>query len=759
MDAFESLLESLVPGTGRAPEAGGTSRFPLALGLEPGPLLGRGAHGEVVRAHDPALARDVAVKISLPGASAEDRAAILREASITASLEHPAVLAVHRVHEEQELVAVQYQLAPALTLERRLADASPEQEWPLLTRVRMLVGVASAVARAHQLGVVHGDLHGGNIAIDADGEPYVLDWSSVQSAAGPSFSGHPSTAAPEQLRGSPPTPASDVHALGALLWELIALRPLRPRRHDESLGDFVARWRDASSPLAPEEPGVPSGLRAACNAALAFDPSARPSSAEVRDQLAACLGAQAEEARRTGEASVHLARARDGLSRFRELGERYVQEERVALVQRTKVAEHAPIAQKRPLWDAEDRVLALAAEQTEVWTAATESATLAASLDPTNVLARSVMAELWWERLHDAETHYDPLTAAVAERRVQAWDDGRYTRVLCSDSTVSLDLVEPVEGATVILHRYVEKDRVLVAEKVAELPMPLVGHPLAPGSWLLEVHAEGYSPSRYPVQLGRVQNHRGSVRLLTPDQIGDGWVFVPGGAFRLGGDPRARQPLDPCEPILGDLLVQRTCVTSREWQRFLDAIPEEEARLHVPGEAGLFGSFQPFWTREDGAWTLPDGWNPDWPVFAVNVADAEVYATWLSEREGRRVRLPTEEEWEKASRGVDGRSYPWGNAFDPTFAHMRSSKPGPPRPSAVGVYPQDCSVYGVLDTSGGMREWTSSLFDEGANVIRGGTWGDDAHDMLCANRAGLMPMIRYSYVSFRLVTDELRLQD
>jgi serine/threonine-protein kinase len=138
---------------------------------------------------------------------------------------------------------------------------------------------------------------------------------------------------------------------------------------------------------------------------------------------------------------------------------------------------------------------------------------------------------------------------------------------------------------------------------------------------------------------------------------------------------------------------------------------------------------------------------------AVNALDAEAYAAWRSERDGRPVRLPTEEEWEKAARGVDGRAYPWGDRFDPTFAHMRTSKPGTPMPAPVASYPIDCSVYGAHDMAGGMREWTSSVLDDGQLVVRGGTWGDDPDDLRAACRSGLQPTFRYSFVGFRLAAD------
>ena len=199
--------------------------------------------------------------------------------------------------------------------------------------------------------------------------------------------------------------------------------------------------------------------------------------------------------------------------------------------------------------------------------------------------------------------------------------------------------------------------------------------------------------------------------------------------------------------------MRQTCVTSAEYLAFLDALPLDEAAAHVPGEAGLFGQGAAYWRHDGERWRLPEGWDPEWPVFAIHLGDAERFCDWRSEVEGRPIHVPTEEEWEKAARGVDGRSFPWGNGFDPTFAHMRRSRPGPPRPWRVADYPVDTSVYGCRDMAGGMREWTSSTFSEGQMVLRGGTWGDDADDLRCACRSGVQPTFRYSFVSFRIASD------
>ena len=747
---FEALLEGMVPGTG-AVGAGDADApgFPAGLDLEPIGILGRGGGGWVYSAWDRALDRTVAVKVALPAAGAAGIAALLHEARTTSRLQHPAVLPVYRVIEAAGTAAVVFQIAPAGTLSGWVAELSTGATVaPVRDRLAVLSRIVDAVAHAHRLGLVHGDLHPGNVGLASNGACYVLDWGGIRRTDG-AFSGSAGYAAPEQLRGAGRSGAADVYSLGALLVELVTLRPLRPRRQDEDLGAFIARHSGADEPPAVE----PLGRLVA--AALAPSPGDRPSAREFGHNIDAYLSGRAERTNRQERARGLLQEAREGLARYRELEDRRAQEERVALVQRTKLAGHAPVEQKRPLWEAEDRVAGVEHALGTTWLDATESATLACSLDPEAPAPRTLLAELWWERMRHGEAESRPVDASLARDRVLRWDDGRYGRILGAEARLSLTASTP--GAVATLQRFEEEGRVLVLRPGMERALPIEGEPLQPGSWLLTVRAPGLASARLPVLLGRLQHHRAHVRLYSAAQIGGGWAHVPAGSFRLGGDPQARQPLDRCEPTIGDRFIQKTCVRSDSWCEFLNDIGKEEAAAHVPGEAGLFAGFQAFWHRgSDGRYALPPGWDPAWPVLAVNVGDAQAYATWLGRREGRALRLPTEEEWEKAARGVDGRAYPWGDRFDPTFAHMRQSQPGPPRPAPVGSYPIDTSVYGVQDLAGGVREWTGSLYDEGSHVLRGGTFGDDADDLRSAGRAGLMPFIRWSFIGFRLIAEQPR---
>jgi len=89
--------------------------------------------------------------------------------------------------------------------------------------------------------------------------------------------------------------------------------------------------------------------------------------------------------------------------------------------------------------------------------------------------------------------------------------------------------------------------------------------------------------------------------------------------------------------------------------------------------------------------------------------DARAFARWTATRTNEPIRLPTEAEWEKAARGVDGRFYPWGDRFDPTFCQMLQSRSWPTQPEPIGTFAADESPYGVRDMAGAIREWVGDI--------------------------------------------------
>ena len=150
---------------------------------------------------------------------------------------------------------------------------------------------------------------------------------------------------------------------------------------------------------------------------------------------------------------------------------------------------------------------------------------------------------------------------------------------------------------------------------------------------------------------------------------------------------------------------------------------EEEALRIVPrgraGQAGQQGAMI-YGRRSDGGFELVpdvqgDLWDLDWPVISVDWHSAVAFAAWERGRGGRGWRLPGELEWEKIARGVDGRFYPWGDGFDPSWCCGNRSRPGRPLPSVAAGFPGGGRVYG----GGGWQKVMSKGGDFAAQQVAG----------------------------------------
>jgi formylglycine-generating enzyme required for sulfatase activity len=155
--------------------------------------------------------------------------------------------------------------------------------------------------------------------------------------------------------------------------------------------------------------------------------------------------------------------------------------------------------------------------------------------------------------------------------------------------------------------------------------------------------------------------------------------------------------------------------------------------------------------------------HPDCPVLFIRWDHAAAFAAWLASVTGVGWRLPTEAEWEKAARGIDGRIYPWGNQWDPTRANTADG--GPQHLTPVGSYPQGASPYGVQEMAGTVEEWLSSRLvsypfqieaaeDEGdrnaERMLRGGSWTSPPSQVRAAYRNWSDPTLFSGWNGMRL---------
>jgi len=249
-------------------------------------------------------------------------------------------------------------------------------------------------------------------------------------------------------------------------------------------------------------------------------------------------------------------------------------------------------------------------------------------------------------------------------------------------------------------------------------------------------------------------------RLGLDDRLGVGlrdglpdidWLEVAAGPFRYGD---GREPRE-----LPAFRIARYPVTNAQFQAFIDDAGYQTDTWW----AGLAQRPEPL----RGAWNEPDR-----PRECVSWYEAIAYARWLDARlreagrlpAGWSVRLPTEEEWEKAARGSDGREFPWG-AWASDHANICESWDDGPyflrQTSPVGIYPAGASPCGAQDTAGNVWEWCLNEYNEpdyteiggdARRVLRGGSWVNSQPDARCAYRFHSTPDNRLDDFGFRLVS-------
>lgn len=200
--------------------------------------------------------------------------------------------------------------------------------------------------------------------------------------------------------------------------------------------------------------------------------------------------------------------------------------------------------------------------------------------------------------------------------------------------------------------------------------------------------------------------------------------------------------------------ITRTPITNAQYSEFVRATGHSPPDVdHVTWNT--YGLVHPWKRTRRHAWTggmVPPG-RADHPVVLVSKGDAIAYAEWLSRVTRKRWRLPTEDQWEKAARGTDGRRFPWGEEF--RADRLNSHDAGPFDTLPVGGFPAGASPYGVFDMAGQVFEWTSTPGRKGRSIVKGGSW-DDKGCGVCrsAARHSRPNDIKHILIGFRLVVTD-----
>jgi hypothetical protein len=250
--------------------------------------VGAGGMGEVYRAHDTRLGRDVAIKVLPPHLidSSEALARFEREARAVAALNHPNILALHDVGRDGPVSYAVTEMLEGETVRARMS-AGPV---PPKRALDILAQVARGLGAAHERGIVHRDIKPENLFLTSDGHVKILDFGvavrsegvgSETNSAGLTqpgmIIGTPAYMAPEQLLAQPATPRSDLFAFGLVAHELLTgTHPFNRQTSGEML---VAILRDEPAPLGTVADALPAGVALMLMRCLEKQPTDRPSSA------------------------------------------------------------------------------------------------------------------------------------------------------------------------------------------------------------------------------------------------------------------------------------------------------------------------------------------------------------------------------------------------------------------------------------------------------------------------------------------------
>ena len=229
--------------------------------------LGRGAMGTVYRAVDPVLEREVAVKTLLPHlpdeVMAEVRERFLREARSAGRLNHPSIVTIYDVGEQDGVAYMAMELLEGRTLQQMLRDPA---RLPFASIAEIVAQVADALDHAHRFGIVHRDVKPANIVVSPTGRAKLADFgiahvtSSSMTQTGAAL-GSPKYMSPEQILGQPVDPRSDVFSLGVVLYEMLTRRT--PFEHGGDSTVFALLYRipaEAHPPAGSLDPGIPPGF-------------------------------------------------------------------------------------------------------------------------------------------------------------------------------------------------------------------------------------------------------------------------------------------------------------------------------------------------------------------------------------------------------------------------------------------------------------------------------------------------------------------
>jgi eukaryotic-like serine/threonine-protein kinase len=661
----------------------------LAAGTRLGPYeivapVGAGGMGEVYRAHDPRLGRDVALKV-LPAVFAADasrRARFEQEARAASALNHPNIVSIYDIGSLDSTLYVAMELVDGKTLRDLIAEG------PLAPKALLDLAsqMADGLAKAHAAGIVHRDLKPENVIVSAEGHLKILDFglakvmglptppvasalSAVATVDRPltelgAMVGTVAYMSPEQAQAKAVDTRSDVFSLGIVLYEMTTRR--RPFGGDNGASILSSILRDTPAPVTALEPAAPAPLDRIIRHCLEKEPDRRYKDASgVRDDLRSLRDDLASNPDRRA-LQPRMSRG----WRIAAFAAMLVVATALGLAWRQRSAREGWVRNQAlpQLEGIVDRVQGLE-EGRESWDAF--------------VLARRI----------EAAAPGDPLLERLRPK---------FTR----EVTITSD----PPGAEVRVWYYDEPDARPIL--MGTTPLRKVSYPR--GFTRIQLTHAGRRPATDVVWNFEIMGDTWNYRLQAPGAAPDDMAYVPPGAFEL------------FLPGLEGLKTERTAaflmdrheVSQREYKRFVDAGGYEDPRYWkepfvdsghtLPWKAAMARFVDRTGRPGPATWEVgsyPEG-GADLPVMGVSWYEAAAYAEWAGKR------LPTIFHWNRVAFTV-------GSSRIVPMANLARKGPVP-----VGST-KSMNRFGVYDLAGNVREWTWNSAGRGdAHFILGGGWND-----------------------------------
>lgn len=759
--------------------------------------IGRGSIGVVHRAVDAVLERRVAVKVMRAELleHRRHRPRFLREGRVCVSLEHPNIVTVFDVG---VIDVGGSAAAPCIVMEllqgRSLRTLLRVGRVSLGRMLSWFAQVCNGVAYAHDQGLIHRDIKPAHIFVGDYGQVVLTDWglarnrpSAGSAPEGPpaeevtragDIVGTPAYMAPEQAEGriADLDHRVDIYALGAILYEI--LTGTRPFEASRSLDVLRALRRGPPDPPRVRAPhrDIPPALEAVCLRAMARDAGDRFESAlDLAANLEAWFDArsapakpadrpsrpggslEAEETARhahthgeDADAARFLAEGRAEAAAFvRQLDEARKLATDAARLEAALPYEASP-SRRVEVWRLENRARDTLQQAAWHLGQACDRFAHAEGAPGQRQAAREGLARLHRDAWRAAAEMGDVVGAGFHRARSEAYDDGTLSAELAGRSALSVHSLPA--GAAVDICTV--DDRGALWTTGARLRIgqtPLSGRTISASRVLLRIISPDGLAARLPLRVVPGESRVVEITLPRSPQVPPGFVFVAGGRFVFGADDDAPGAAEPRDVDVASFCISRQPVTWEEYFEFLEDLLAvgADARPHLPRLRQ-----EPMVAVEDRhvRW-LPEVYAPRGaPVRFVSHADAAAYAAWLGRRLGMPVRLPTEEEWEYAAGGADGRPFPWGARFVPGIADTRRQAGLGPEP--VSAFADDESPFGMRCVAGGVREWTATPAEEaGRYLLRGGSWRAWPDQCRIGARAAASGDVTHKTTGIRLAVD------